>query len=292
MKRSNRSIPSKRPRFTLVILLAIAAIALFLLKNSIFDNKKIIGVNPIASQTPAPSPPTSPPAAPPKTAPQASVTAPANGPATPDTHTACQQLSEDLRHIFKDIEDQAYIKAYSLDESVPSTLKKITAKAVDSPPVNSQETTDIVTVLKNSTHFFRILGSKDISLLKEILTDDHTQLEPLFAALYASALGQDCQENAALTIRLPLPKAYEYAAFFLNTLGGQSYLSRRDATARILTKYYSVLILSQANQQSLNIYHLDLAYHLDAVRKEIAKSDFLENQSVYLETLRNIPVRR
>jgi hypothetical protein len=35
---------------------------------------------------------------------------------------------------------------------------------------------------------------------------------------------------------------YEYASY-LNTLGGRSYLMRRDSKVRLLTTYYCILVL-------------------------------------------------
>ena len=109
------------------------------------------------------------------------------------------------------------------------------------------------------------------------------------AAFYAwSTTDKECRDHSPLKIQLPLVKTYEYAAFFLNTLGGHSYLLRRDATIRALTRYYCILILDDAVKQSINKYNINLPYHLDAVTKEIGSSDFLENQNQYLERLQKI----
>jgi hypothetical protein len=299
MRKTSRIITSKRPYITVIITLTLSAIALFLLKDSIFDNKKNSDdttpnqprVNQSASQnssqkappsatsTLAPAPPETAPHSPPETALQ-------------PTTSSCQKVADDLQFFFKQLDKQDYIKAYTEKEPLQNHLSNIITKMLDHPPVNEKETADLLTVLKNAAHFFRILGLKDLSLLRDILTNEHSSLEQHFASFYAwSTRGKDCPGNTSILIQLPVTKTYEYAAFFLNTLGGQSYLARRDPALRILTRYYSVLILNQACQQSINRYNIDLAYHLKAVIKEISDSDFLKNQSNYLDTLQKIKVR-
>jgi hypothetical protein len=51
---------------------------------------------------------------------------------------------------------------------------------------------------------------------------------------------------------------YEYGGFFLNTLGGKSYLFRRTSAIRCLTDYYAVLILDRANDAEINRYGIDI----------------------------------
>ena len=186
------------------------------------------------------------------------------------------------------MDGQSYIQAYTENEPIQKHLDRIIIKILDNPPVNQDETADLLTVLKNAAHFFRILGLKDLSLLREIMANE-SSLEQQLASLHAwSTLGEKCAAKGPIQTTFPLAKTYEYAAFFLNTLGGQSYLSRRAPAVRILTRYYCVLVLHQAVQQSRNRYNLDLTYHLQAVTNDISNSDFLENQAVYLEKLRKI----
>jgi len=293
MKKTNRSIPAKRSYSSVIILLFIVAMALFLLKNSIFDNKKISDDNAEIDSATQPS----------NTAPTPTIdTTLTPSPTTEPTVTAletelqtpsksCKKVVNELHLLFKDLDNQEYIKSYTQNNPVQNDLESIITKILNNPPANEKETADILTVLKNAAHFFRILGPKDLSLLKNILTNEQPTLEQQLALLYAwSTVGKECQDSSKIKIQLPIAKTYEYAAFFLNTLGGQSYLSRRDATLRVLTRYYCVLILNQATQQSINKYDISLPYHLKAVTKEIASSDFLENQALYLDTLQKITV--
>ncbi len=85
-----------------------------------------------------------------------------------------------------------------------------------------------------------------------------------------------------------MPKLYEHAAFFLNTLGGQSYLFRRDSRLRTLIRYYSILIIDRAIRKNENKYHIILPDRIKALIKDINAMDDLDNQEQYLNHLRNI----
>lgn len=302
MKKTSRIIPNKRSYSAVVIILITSAISLFLLKNSIYDNKNHLSTDsthrhqsaddksatqhpgsPVEStSTAAPTPSSSPAETPPLSTP------------TPDDETSraelsCKKATDDIEHFSAHLEQQEYIKAYDLDAPLQTNLNNILIKALNKPPVNDKETTDLLTVLKNASHFYRLLGIKDLSLLKEILERESSSMEEQLAALFTFATqGDKCRANASVQFQLPLAKSYEYAAFFLNTLGGQSYLARRDSTVRVLIRYYSVLIIHQAAQQAINRYNINLPYHLEAITKDIANMDFLENQALYLDTLQKI----
>ena len=99
-----------------------------------------------------------------------------------------------------------------------------------------------------------------------------------------SEIAPDCPDNN-LNIDLPLPGLYEYAGYFINTLGGQSYLFRRELYLRILIRYYSVLIIDRANQVDANRYGIDIRYTLDSLIPEIQGSSDLGNKQEYLENL-------
>jgi hypothetical protein len=296
--RKNRNHQPKRSYLTGLLIVLIIAIALFLLKNSIFDNKKNVAIEDTANQTKTNmSPPhkagqTTTPATdhiqPPATA-ESSPPMPPSLDTTPPASTPCKKITANLQEFCEHLEKQDYIKAYSLNEPIQTSLNTIITKLLNNPPVNVGETADLLTVLKNAAHLYRTLGPKDLSLLKDILVHEHASLERQLASLYDwSVMDKACRDNSTIKFQLPLSKTYEYAAFFLNTLGGRSYLSRRDPEVRVLTKYYCVLIINQAIQQSMNKYNINLPYHLEAVTKEISDSDFLADQDLYLETLKKI----
>ena len=78
---------------------------------------------------------------------------------------------------------------------------------------------------------------------------------------------------------------YHYAGFFLNTIGGRSYLYRRTLALRLLCTYYSLQILQEADKQGKNAYGIDVFPFIAPLATEIALyPDFRLKQS-YLKNL-------
>jgi len=197
----------------------------------------------------------------------------------------CARTKEEITAFFSALENKPYVKAYELGEPLIDHIGTLVIKLLNNPPVVADETGDLLTVLKNTAHFYRILGPKDLSLIKDILANEYNDLEYIWARIYRwQEIAPEC-ESTSLTLRFPLKKTYEYAAFFLNTLGGQSYLFRRDSHIRVLTRYYCLLFLAQADKAGLNRYGIDLADTLRSVADDIRNADSLEYQEDYLKTL-------
>ena len=91
--------------------------------------------------------------------------------------------------------------------------------------------------------------------------------------------------SGSKTLEAPLAAVYEYAGFFLNTLGGRSYLFRRDPATRLLVNYYAVLILDQANKKQLNNYGLDIKEQIPRVIQEMEANNGLTHKERYLDKL-------
>jgi hypothetical protein len=154
------------------------------------------------------------------------------------------------------------------------------------PPVVARETDDLFAILNNMAHFFRILGLKDTLMVKDILMHEQELIEPSMALFYKwSEIAPECAADVGLNIELPLTRLYEYAGYFINTLGGQSYLFRRELYLRALTRYYSILVIDRANSVDANLYGIDIRYTLDALIEEIQGNSALVNRQEYLENL-------
>lgn len=287
MKKNKRTIASHRPYAAIILGFLVIGLVVFLLKNSTEDKQKDSAPPPPPANTQQTSGNAPPSTTPPSTT--TTTTTPAKDDEKNLANVSCQEASDDLILFAKELDNQPYVASYTDKEPSQHYLGRTLAKLLDTPPINNQETSDLLTVIKNTSHLFRVLGPKDLSLLKAILEHEHGSLEQRIASLYAwSTRGKECQDNPTLQIQLPLDKTYEYAAFFLNTLGGQSYLARRDPVIRVLIRYYCLLIVHQADRQGINSYHIDLPYHLKAIATEITNSNSLENQALYLATLEKI----
>ena len=95
-----------------------------------------------------------------------------------------------------------------------------------------------------------------------------------------------CHRCEADTLNCPTLKVlYRYSGFFLNTLAGKSYLLRRDSKVRVLTTYYSVLILDRANQEMLNRDGIDIRHFVYALSYDVRNQKGLIHKRKYLEEL-------
>ena len=203
-------------------------------------------------------------------------------PAEPDE---CLQAADKILLFYEHLDGQNYVREYGLSEATLDHFTGIINKLIANPPVVVRETDDLFAILKNMAHFFRVLGPRDILLIKDVLMHERELLEPTMALFYRwSEIAARCDNND-IQIELPLAGLYEYAGYFLNTLGGQSYLFRRELFFRTLIRYYSILVIDQANSVDANRYGIDIRYTLDALIEEIQGNSFLENREEYLENL-------
>jgi len=203
----------------------------------------------------------------------------------PEQPNECLQTADKILLFFEHLDSQNYIREYGMKGSTHDHMNGIIKKLIANPPVVVRETDDLFAILNNMAHFFRVLGPKDILLIKDVLINERELIEPTMALFYKwSEIEPDCL-NKNLNIKLPLAGLYEYAGYFINTLGGQSYLFRRALHLRLLIRYYSVLIIDRANSVDANRYGIDIRYTLDALIAEFQTNGDLENRQDYLENL-------
>ena len=203
----------------------------------------------------------------------------------PEPPNECFQTADKLLLFFEHLDRQDYIREYNLKGSSLDHINGIINKLMANPPVVVRETDDLFAILNNMAHFFRVLGPRDILFIKDVLIHELELVEPIMALFYKwSEILPECSEND-LNIKLPLTGLYEYAGYFINTLGGQSYLFRRALYLRILIRYYSILIIDRSNSVDVNRYGIDIRYTLDALISEIQSNGDLQNRQDYLETL-------
>jgi len=200
------------------------------------------------------------------------------------TQQQCSQLEKSLSAFFNDLDDKPYIRAYELEQPCLQLFNALSEQLLANPPVVVRETDDLYTILTNMAHFFRIIGRKNILLLKGILDRESDKIEDVAAELYTWNVVNQCKDNS-LHMEVPLDKVYEYAGFFLNTMGGRSYLFRRDSRSRLLVNYYAILIIDRANMENMNRYGLDVNAVLPRLIQEIESTTQLIYKEDYLDTL-------
>lgn len=205
--------------------------------------------------------------------------------------TECEEVNAHISQFLKHLSEQDYIKAYEIKEDLSDYLNRIIIKLLNNPPEITSESEDLLSILKNAAHFYRVLGPKDVSLIKDILVYEGEGLENILAEFYRWSLLSDKCLNVPTRPAMPLKKLYEYSCFFLNTLGGQSYLFRRESRTRILIKYYSVLILDNADKNSLNKYGFSVLNTLQETMEDIHDAHFLIDKVIYEINLSQIQGR-
>lgn len=204
-------------------------------------------------------------------------------PQTPENE--CKQTADKIKLFFEHLDTQDYLKGYRLKGTSLEHFNRLISKLIANPPIIVRETDDLFAILTNMAHLYRVLGVQDVLLVKDILSHERELIEPILMLFYRwSIIGPQCVDTD-MPISLPLPGLYQYAGFFLNTLGGQSYLLRRETYIRVLLRYYSILILDRANSEGINIYGIDIRYHLNSVIDELEVVKDLSGQQDYLSNL-------
>ena len=192
----------------------------------------------------------------------------------------CKQVTGQVVAFFQYLDSKAYLIWPGINSRAEDLFDQISRQLTAKPPVNVGEMDDIYSLVHNVTHFYTTLGKDRVELIKEILKSESDVLEPAMAVMFAWVTA--CNAN---TKQLDLNTLYQYAHFFLNTLGGRSYLLRRDAKLRMLINYYSLLIIDMANESKLNSYGLDIRPFLDYVFYDINNQKGLMYRQRYLSRL-------
>ncbi len=196
------------------------------------------------------------------------------------------QLQGRVEQFFNYLDGQDYIQDYKLKEGSYQHFLGLASKLLSRPPVVSGEMKTLYILGCNIAHFYRVLGSKDIVLTKDILSNEREMIEPVMDMLYEWGLREIEDTNGK--IEASVGDLYEYAAFFLNTVGGKSYLLRRQSGTRMLLTYYSILTIDRANRENLNRYGVDIVPHVNLLMEDISSYSGLDYKDTYLERLGSI----
>jgi hypothetical protein len=81
---------------------------------------------------------------------------------------------------------------------------------------------------------------------------------------------------------------YQYAGFFLNTIGGRAYLFRRSLGLRLLISYYCILIIHEADKEGRNTYGIDVLPTILAVKNEIGNYPGFRYRDEYVRRLNTL----
>lgn len=196
----------------------------------------------------------------------------------------CRILAEQVHGFFTHIDSEDYMKQFDLQKPSQEHFITLAYKLLNNPPVVSRESDDLYTILKNMAHFFRVIGKDNIVLIKTILDRERDKIEDVAAELYQWTTWGACNDDL-LQFSPALKDMYEYAGFFLNTMGGRSYLFRRDSRSRLLVNYYSVLLIERANKNGINRHGIDITQIIPPLVQEIDSSNQLIYKENYIDSL-------
>jgi hypothetical protein len=218
------------------------------------------------------------------------------GPASPLVKGAsprsmkCQELEESLRAFCRYLDAGETFRSQKTNSDSWALFTSILEALERRPPVITAEAYRPSTIIENSFYFFRLLGKEKINIVRNVIKFESDLAEPLMGIMYYWLMtGRNCD-------RLPPPSStlkfmYNYAGFFLNTLGGHSYLYRQDSRISLLTVYYSILAIHEANMKELNEEGIDLRLFLPHIFQEIQSRNDLLYAEDYLQTLTNLQLQ-
>jgi len=209
---------------------------------------------------------------------------PTPAPLTP-RQLQCRQLADRLHSFFTHLDQKKYIQEFQLGAPAQDYFITLATKLLNNLPVVSRESDDLYTILKNMAHFFRVIGGKNILIIKRILDRERETIEDVAADVFLWTTGGEECSDEAFSFHAPLDKLYEYAGFFLNSMGGRSYLFRRDSRSRLLINYYAILLVDRANMKGINRHGIDIKPLLPVIIGEIEGSNQLIYKEKYLDNL-------
>lgn len=196
----------------------------------------------------------------------------------------CEKVAAQMTSFFNYLDGRSYLSTRDLEGGSAGFFRDCAARLMADPPVNIAEMKDLYRLVKNVTHFYRVLGKDRLILAKDILAAEERVMEPAMAMFYAQ-IAECNQPLPGDQQPMSIERLYDYAGYFLNTLGGRSYLLRRESKMRMLVSYYAILIVDRANDEKFNRYGIDVRPYIDYLFYDISNQKGLDYRERYLTRL-------
>lgn len=209
---------------------------------------------------------------------------------TKDIPDTFEEIENQIAAFFMYLDDKDYVKRYGLSGSTYSQYELSVVELSEKLPLVTGETETLYNLFLNISHFYRVLGKEKLFLIRDILNNESDIIESIMKSFYLWYTHEDNIEKK-IKGRPSFRTLYDYAGFFLNTLGGKGYLLRRGSRIRILTTYYCVLILDKANDKKLNSNGIDIRPHIKSTFNDISNYIGVINQDEYLEKLEGLMLK-
>ena len=206
----------------------------------------------------------------------------------------CSKIENAVQDFFRYLNKENYVQHPETSTDTYDRFKGVITKLSSHPPIPAGEGMDTITMTRNIYHFYRVLDRNDLRLIKEIMRNEADSLEMNLDMFFKwLMLGERCPELEGTRPSLDL--LYQYAGFFLNTIGGRAYLFRRPLHIRLLVSYYSLLIIHEVDKRGKNTYGIDIFPEITPLATEMSiYPDFhLQNEYIHqLTELQNYYLRK
>jgi hypothetical protein len=197
-----------------------------------------------------------------------------------------EEIDQQIKAFFAYLDEQDYVRSYQFKGGTYQQFQLVLKKISANPPTITGETASLYNLYRNMAHFFRVMGKKRVNLTRDVLQNEGEILESAMQTFYLWATDETADKEK--TGQPTLKTLYTYSGFFLNTLAGKSYLLRRNSKIRLLTTYYSVLILDRANDEQLNPAGIDIRPHIEFLLNDLQNQIGLIHQKQYLAELKQL----
>ena len=205
-----------------------------------------------------------------------------------DAPTDCSTALDGLRALSGRVDSGDYARASGVSAGTFELLLDVSESLERRKPTIGMRLDDGGAMRANIAHFVITLGPERLARVIDLSRSQSRMAEPLALNLYQwLRAGQRCPEG----MRPPAESVqYDYAAFLLQTIGGQAYLRRRAPRIEALTSFYALLIADHAFQRGHNPHGLDLRPELRR-SKALIEGQPLVFRTRYLRVLDEIEAR-
>jgi len=199
----------------------------------------------------------------------------------------CMKIEKNISEFFVYLDQKNYVRNLIPKTNTYARFKRLLKRLAARPPIPAGEGKDPKIIIRNIYHLFRVLDRKDLRLIREVIKNEHDTMENSMEMFYTWVmLGDRCPDPEGL--RPSMKTLYRYAGFFLNSTGGRAYLFRRSIGVRLLTTYYCILIVHEADKKRINNYGIDILPFIAPLREEITIYPDFQFQQEYIDKLNQL----
>ncbi len=203
--------------------------------------------------------------------------------------TDCDAAFARVQALCARLDDRDYVRDWKLPGGVLGLVVGVSNDLAARPPADTSGSKDPDALAHGVAHLYRVLGEERLARLLTLVRSEPEMAEPMAMALYRwTAARERC--GPGVPAPMALRAQYDYAAYFVRSVGGQAYLRRRPPRLEALASLYAVLTLDAAISAGHDPLGIDLRPEIERARALVSGSDLLF-RSRYLDVLGGIDRR-